>query len=974
MANNTSDRPARRNLPSLLTPSLKRLLAVVVGVGVFMLANTLYLLTHRLADLAGWDWLTGGPDSLPAIFQAMVLSHTGAGLLQAGVAIAFVLWHLRVVWARKHSTSIVSGITVVVATLVLVYTGLLILTASASEANRWAWWTHVIVAAVIPVGYAVHRYVSYSQPPEGTRRRYGLAIAGITVVLLVGHGLSAGVDLTPEAEMALAEGKDRGPSGEHRDVAAYFDEGFLPLGAVPPQSILFPSPATTGTGDRIPRRILIPEIHTIDSVAVAAEVEEKGFVSETLIGAETCVRCHQDVTEQWAASAHRFSSFNNPFYEATVRLLREQPGTVTDPWMQEHLETFDIPAEGAGVVRSRWCGACHDPALLFTGMMDGEIDSRRVQPQAGLTCTACHSVDGFHDRTGNGNNNIQNFREDPYLFAKAETGSLGAFLHDAAIKAKPLVHKREFLKPYFRDAEYCLACHKVSLSEPLNEYRWIRGQDEYDAWDDSGVAHNASRTFYLPPAPRVCQDCHMPLEPAPLGDVSAENGMVRSHRFTAVNTALPYIRGDTATLRRIETFLQDEKLSVDIFAMRRQSTGRTTMNLAGALPPLEAGERIRVDVVVRNKGVGHTFPGGTNDSNEGWLEFTVRSPDGEILAQSGFLQEDGHLDPQAHVFKAVLLDGEGEPIHDRNGARIHVPAAVNVIGPGTSDLAQYAFAVPEQLAGQELRIEARLLWRKFDRKYTETAFYANRPGFAQFDEPPALPVTEIASGRVALPVVASAAATQSETDTRWQRFNDYGIALLLQGNTREAREVFEVVARMEGGAFEGHLNLARVALSDGNLDTAYDHLDAVENLNPAQARAAWVWANVLQEDGRYADAVEAYRLVLASFPGDRASWRNLGRVHYLAQDYDASLEAMDRVLEIDPEDRVAHYHRMLSLRALGRESEARLAELAYERYGIDESRQTLTREYRDANPGVNLMSQPIHTHELLPPPNPVIQP
>ena len=71
---------------------------------------------------------------------------------------------------------------------------------------------------------------------------------------------------------------------------------------------------------------------------------------------------------------------------------------------------------------------------------------------------------------------------------------------------------------------------------------------------------------------------------------------------------------------------------------------------------------------------------------------------------------------------------------------------------------------------------------------------------------------------------------------------------------------------------------------------------------------------------------------------------------YLDGRYEEALEALDGVLAIDPEDRVAHYHRMLSLRALGREEEALVAERAYQYYQIDESAQELTRRYRLAHP------------------------
>ena len=54
----------------------------------------------------------------------------------------------------------------------------------------------------------------------------------------------------------------------------------------------------------------------------------------------------------------------------------------------------------------------------------------------------------------------------------------------------------------------------------------------------------------------------MPLEPAALGDVSAKNGMVRSHRFLAANTALPFLRGDGETLDRVERNVETAEQAV----------------------------------------------------------------------------------------------------------------------------------------------------------------------------------------------------------------------------------------------------------------------------------------------------------------------------------------------------------------------------------------------------------------------------
>ncbi|MDZ7362795.1 MAG: tetratricopeptide repeat protein [candidate division KSB1 bacterium] len=999
---NLSLRPQRR-LPSALPAPLKGLLITALVLAAFMLANTLYLLLNRLADALGWKLFAASDISLPQLFQAMVLTHTGAGLLLVALMLVFAVTHLVKVWQRHHPSSIISGISFVAVGLTLAVTGLFILTAAASRDNKWAWWAHVICAALIPLGYFLHRASSFVQPKRATLKRFVLAVAGLVLILAIAHSFThRDIVRTQEAQAALEKGLHQGPGAKYRDLAKYFPQprtasnqysinshqstvtsdpdgrsqrpatsnqspAFIPTGFVPTGSPFFPSAATTSSGGFLPSRII-----TRDDLGspekLKKDLDQYGFVKETLIGAETCDRCHQDIVAQWATSAHRFSSFNNPFYEATINDMREN-ANAPNLWVEDHVKEYPATAGRIGMVKSKWCSGCHDPALMLAGKMDNVIDRNTAEAQAGLTCLACHAIDQIHNRTGNGNYNIADEQEDPYLFATAKTGSLGAYLHDAALKAKPTVHKRQMLKPFFRTSEFCATCHKVALNVPVNNYRWLRGQNEFDNWHDSGVALNASRTFYLPPKKRECQECHMPLEPAIRGDLAAKNGMVRSHRFPAVNTALPFLRGDQESIKYIEKYLRDEKLTVDIFAVNSERWKEPVMAIDRRLPQLAAGEKVTVDVVVRNKGVGHTFPGGTNDSNEGWLEFSLRDETGATLVISGDVGKDGHLDPMAHVYKALILDKHGNPIHKRNAQDIHVPVFVSVIGPGTADVAHYEFTVPPELAGKKLTMRARLLWRKFDRHYTEFAFAKNPIGFKQFDKTPDLPITEIAASSVTLEVVASGAkpASQEVADVpaEWMRFNDYGIASLLEGDTRRATQAFARVAALQPQSIEGPLNLAKTAVRDGNIDNAYKYLRQCEKIKIGDARVAWVWGLALQEDGRYAEAVLAYQRVLEQFPDDRAAWRNLGRTFYLDQQYEKSLEAFAQVLKIDPEDRVAHYHQMLCYRALGRQREAEMAAQAYELYQIDESAQEITRAYRAKDPGANLMAQPIRTHRLL---------
>ena len=943
----------QKKTPSRLSARQQRTLLVVVALGVFMVADTLYLLTNRLADALDFAYFAGTDISLPKFYQGMVLSHTGVGLVLVLVVLGFVAWHLPAVWRRSRKRAIYTGIATLVLALVLAISGLFILSAASNRGNPVAYWSHVAAAVLVPLFYLAHRRLSLWKPSARSYRVVPVAVVGLLALAVVLHGLTySGEQYTQAAEQAFAAGKHTGPGSKARQVPDY-----APANFVPPASPFFPAATTTTTGDFLPSRI-ITRGDLSQPEKLAGDIAEYGFVVNEPIGSETCARCHAAVVEQWATSAHRFASFNNPFYEATINHMRSN-STESNAEVAAHVAYYKDLAGEEGKIKSKWCSGCHDPALMLAGKMTEEINRASPQAQAGLTCLGCHAIDAIHDQTGNGNYNIADEQEDPYLFAEAKEGT-GRFLHDTALKARPIVHKKQMLKPFFRTSEFCATCHKVSLDTRVNGYRWLRGQDEYDNWHDSGVALNASRTFYLPAVKRVCQDCHMPLEKAVAGDVSARDGYVKSHRFLAANTALPYLRGDAETIARIEEFLQDEKLSVDVFALHHQQEAHYALDKSQ--PALVPGGEYTFDVVVRNKGVGHTFPGGTNDSNEGWLEVSVVGDD-EVLALSGAVQDDGHVDPGAHFYKALMVDANGQAIHRRNAQDIVTAVYVRTIGPGAADVAHYSFRVPADYAGSKLTLRARLLWRKFDRIYTEFAFNTNRQGFRRFDQVPELPVTEIARSEVEL-VVGGPSAPGAPDTGDWMRFNDYGIGLLLQDDTQGAARAFATVEQLVPKRLDGCRNLARVAVRDGHLERAYEHLEDCEALVSGDGQTAWVWGVVLQEDGRYEAAAQAYRRVLSDFPEDRATWRNLGRVLYLDGRYEEALEALNGVLAIDPEDRIAHYHRMLSLRALGREDEAFFAEQAYQYYQIDESAQELTRRYRLAHPHDNREALKIHVHPL----------
>jgi len=929
----TSERKSYRG-QSVLTPGQRSLLRGVLALSAFLVANSLYLSSVRLLDKV--PALAAPEGTLPAFLQVMILTHIGAGCLLLVPALWFALWHLSRVWRRHHGSAVWTGVLVLACAAALAFSGPYIMSQAQSRQNRGMFWTHVGAAVLVLLAYAVHRLVSAYRPTPRT-----LAKAVLVIGALYGAALAIHISTRPPPP-AVADGPAPPSAPRSPALTPPPADPFIPfqaIGDVPAGRLFFPAAATTTTLAALPAEVLTNR-DLPDPEILAADMKSHSFLHRDTVGAATCVRCHPDVVEQWSASAHRFSSFNNPFYRKTIETMREREG----------------------FTRSKWCSSCHDPVLMLPGDMDRPIDAASGHAQAGLTCLSCHQIDRLHSQTGNGAYNIPDTQPEPYLFSESK-GWAGRLLHDTIVKSRPDVHKQQLLKPFFRTGEFCSACHKVSLDVPVNGYRWFRGQNEYDNWYDSGVNHAAARTFYLPPNKKVCQDCHMPFEPAPKGDVSARGGMVRSHRFVAVNTALPHLRGDREMIRRTEEFLQEGKLRIDVFALRaggaRGDEGEAILAVDRAEPTLVPGRSVEFHVVVRNLGVGHTFPGGTNDSNEGWIDFQVSDEEGNVLLTSGGVGKDGHLDPRAHKYHVIIVDENSDPIHTRIPTTFRAAVYTRVIAPSTSDLARYRVTVPAGLAGTKLRVKADLRWRKFSRAYTEFVF--------QGKGVPDLPITTIASSERTLAIEANPHPPPEVADggppPDWTRFNDYGIGLLLQGDTRAAARAFEEVARIVPERPDGPRNLARTALADGNLAEAKVHLEACERVAPGDPQTALFWAEYQQRSGSYDLAVRAYGRVLDYFPQDRAARFQLGRTLFLMERFPEAVAELLKVHAIDPEHREAHYHRMLCYRALGNAVAAAEAEKAYLKYQIDETAQEFTRNFRLKYPEANFEAQRIHVHE-----------
>jgi tetratricopeptide (TPR) repeat protein len=703
-----------------------------------------------------------------------------------------------------------------------------------------------------------------------------------------------------------------------------------------------------------------------------------------------------DIYEQWLSSAHRFSSFNNPWYRRSVEYMQEIVGTKAP----------------------QWCAGCHDPALLLSGKMDQPVEAFIDTPEAnaGLACVACHSVSSTQGTMGNGGLVVHY----PKLHALATSRNrVVSVLHDFTLRTNSKPHRRAFLKPFLREqsAEFCSTCHKVHLDTPVNNYRWVRGFNTYDNWQASGVSGEGARSFYQPESPLTCADCHMPLVAS--DDPTAGDGLVRSHNFAAANTALPTFNGDSTQLALTKRFLEDRQLRVDIFAvsdpfetlkqtlpraetpqlatsfaigeeqgMRVGGGGLTIQRtqivapLEDGLPVLVSGQSVRVDVVVRTLGLGHFFPSGTVDAQEAWLELKAIDNGGRVLLWSGWMDGDGTgtVDEGAHFYRSLLVDAHSNEINKRNAFASRSTVYVNLIPPGAADVAHYRLDVP-QAVGDTVTIVAKLHYRKFNDWHNRFTFsgipvvtdgnqvsphYDDRAWqFAADADVPTLPVVTIAADSVVLGLrsgLPATAAAQAHGDDLL-RWNDYGIGLLLEGDLKGAEAAFSKVTEIDPHYADGWGNLARVHLREGSLERAESALAGAERVAPDFYKLRYFRGILRKSYADYEAALEDLLTVAEDFPRDRVVLNDIGRVYYLMEAPAAAIPYLERVLSIDPEDLSAHYNLMLCYRALRDSERAGAHEERYLRYKADESASAIARTFREKHPAANNEALPIHEHE-----------
>ncbi len=911
------NQPKKRKYVPAIGPQLKRLLYVLFALLSLLGANSLYL-----ATITYLEWQSGHTYQ-NQFYLYMFLGHVVIGLIFLVPFLVFGIAHLVTARKRKNKRAIRVGYALFAISLVVLATGLLLVRIGdvfdlKHPATRSVvYWLHVLSPLVAIWLYWLHRLV-------GQKIKWKIGVA---------YGAAAVTFVAVMVSMHAQDPREWNKVGSVEGVK-YFQ----------------PSLARTSNGAFISAKVLDND--------------------------EYCLSCHADAYKHWEHSAHRFSSFNNPPYLVSVR------------------ETREVSMKRDGNVKAaRWCAGCHDPVPFFSGAFDDPHfdDVNHSTSQAGITCTVCHAITNVNSTRGNADYTIEEPLQYPFTFSE---NSFLQWVNHQLIKAKPEFHKKTYLKDFHKTSEFCSTCHKVHLPYELNHYKeFLRGQNHYDSWLLSGVSGHGVRSFYYPPkAEKACANCHMGLvESNDFGakDFAGDGKLsIHDHTFASGNSGLPFMRGYWDKVEGKHKKFLDGVVRVDIFGVKEEGKidGKLHAPIRPEVPTLKRGENYLLESIIRTLKVGHEFTQGTVDSNEVWLQVTLES-DGNIIGQSGELDSKGEVNPRSHFVNVFMLDRHGNRINRRNPQDIFTPLYNHQIPPGAGQVVHYGFTVPEDVKGP-IKATVKLQYRKFDHEYMEIVHkrladstkpedrnrdagvnVSNSGLDADGNYTNNLPILTLAQDSVTFPVegVAEVATEQKSEIPVWQRWNDYGIGLFLEGKAelKQAEEAFREVEKL--GRFDGPVNLARVYLREGRIDEAADAVRrAVEFQDPKAPEwtVAWFSGLINREQGRLVEAEANFRAIVDQTTEERKSrgfdfskdievLNVLGRTLFdRAEQLRLETEApnrkamlndaakqFQRTVVIDPENVNAHYNLGLIYAALGNKELERKHKELHLRYKPDDNAQ-----------------------------------
>jgi hypothetical protein len=390
-------------------------------------------------------------------------------------------------------------------------------------------------------------------------------------------------------------------------------------------------------------RFVVP-IASLGSHAIYAP----SYADEAVVAPESaydeaawCGSCHTEIYAEWQTSAHGRAMIDRNILDELQEEQHERPINLeADLAFLQGVAAGDAAAKariGAGE-RLDPCVHCHAPTSFY-GDSEQPILTATDSAGDGITCSFCHTLQGV-DASGVADMSSAKLLElaasgmfsdldrlnallaqrmpvysskpqrvRRYLFQNSDN-ALARTLGDYLIRWRPELHRRDYHPDFLGSSEACQACHgSGGQAEQLSH-------QTYPDWADSRYAGSDAHE-------RVdCQDCHMVREFT--GAAQREPGVHVPWGPPRASRRSHFLLGGNVSHVTREQF-------PEYVEAQRQLRARALDLSIQAIEPV-ADQRLRVTVGLRNRGVGHDFPGRETPVRFAWVRVEARDASGNVLA------------------------------------------------------------------------------------------------------------------------------------------------------------------------------------------------------------------------------------------------------------------------------------------------------------------------------------------------------
>ena len=246
-------------------------------------------------------------------FGEPTLFYIGNVLLHIVLGVALIVPFIVYVCKRFNGMSII-GKGGVISLGIGVISGVYLMFVGATTPNRWLLILHIVAVTLGTILFVGHLLILARRgETEFSRRAAQITVAVLLISLLFPVAARLIQHYRPNPDYLV-----KNPLSPPTSM---YEEGGGTDGP------FFPASVETYTGDLIP--------------------------TDFFLTSQTCAEsgCHPDIYKQWNESAHHFASFNNQWYRKSIMYMQDVNG----------------------IQPSKWCGGCHDPAILLNGVMDRPI-------------------------------------------------------------------------------------------------------------------------------------------------------------------------------------------------------------------------------------------------------------------------------------------------------------------------------------------------------------------------------------------------------------------------------------------------------------------------------------------------------------------------------------------------------------------------------------------------------------------------